>query len=406
MTDFHFQAITAEGKQVTGRIPAASAEAVVQQLQARAWLVVSVSDAMPAGTRRWQLDLSSRLMPLPVQQAFLSQLGTLLASGIVLDRALAITAELPETRAVQQGIHQIRQAIRGGASLSGAFSGSGLRFQPVVIPTIRAGERSGTLADTLSRLANHLADAHAFRTRVGNALVYPAILMVTVLLALGFLLSVVVPAFAPVFLGMDIRLPWYTRALLAASTLAQSYGVLVLVGLLLTVTVVITRFRHSAQHPRWDAFWLRMPVVGDLWRKSETARFCAGMGLMLGQGVPLLSALSECAALVQNARLRTALDDVRQAVKSGRALSAALAATGEFPHMAVQMIQAGEESGRLPAMLRDVADTFGRQTEQAANRLLAILVPAITLAMTALVGLLILAILLPIYDLTGALELP
>lgn len=406
MTDFHFHAITAEGKPVTGRLPAASAEAAIQQLQARAWLVVSVSDAMPAGSWRWSLELRSRRMPLPVQQAFLSQLGTLSASGIVLDRALAITAELPETRAMQQGVDQIRQAIRGGASLSAALSGSGLQFQPVVIPSVRAGERSGALADTLSRLADYLADAHAFRTRVGNALVYPAILMVTVLLALGFLLGVVVPAFAPVFQSMSVSLPWYTRALMTASVLAQSYGLLVLIGLLLAVTVAIYRFRRSAQHLRWDAFWLRMPVVGDLWRKSETARFCAGMGLMLGQGVPLLLALSECAALVQNTRLRTALVDVRQEVKSGRGLSAALADTGEFPHMAVQMIQTGEESGRLPAMLREVADSFGRQTEQAANRLLAILVPAITLAMTALVGLLILAILLPIYDLTGTLELP
>lgn len=376
----------------------------LQQLHGQRLYVLELSEHGVSATRTaydWhRAGLSGEL-----QYHVLEQLGTLLKAGLPLDRALAIVAELPESRQAKAMLEQVRQAVRTGGSLSSALAEASLDFSPVAVNLVRAGEAAGSLPQNLMQAASYLAQGARLRGKLLNALIYPAILMFTVVLAIGFLMTVVVPQFEALFSSLGVSLPWYTQVLLAASAALRAYGLYIVVALAGLAVWGIRYARQEAVRRVWDARALRLPILGPLWQKAEVARFCASLSVMLGQGVAMLGALAYSGAIIQNRHLRQVVDNARVAVKAGQGLSAALSQEPGFPHMALQMIQAGEESGQLPTMLAEVAAAYELQTDQASSRFLAVLVPALTLLMTAVVALVILAVLLPVYDLTGTLEL-
>lgn len=405
MIAYHYRALDSNGKPVQGQLQAESTQAAIQSLQQQRLLVIEVSDqAVRLNAPTFQL-WAKRGLDNTQQQLLMQQLGVLLKAGMPLDRALAITSELPEAESSREMMTAIRQDVRSGSSLSVAMAKHEGVFSTVALNLIRAGEASGTLPNSLSQLAAYLEQSARLKGRLVNALIYPAILMCTVMAAVLFLLVAVVPQFEALFASIGSSLPWYTQALLLVSHLIRAYAWLGLLALVVLIIIAIQAWQRPSFHIAWDKFWLKMPVIGALWQKAEVARFCASLSVMLGQGVPMLTAMTHSAGVLQNSVLREAAQKAQSAVKSGTGLSKALASSTGFPAMALQMMQAGEESGQLPHMLGDVALAYELQTEQATTRLLAVLVPALTLLMTVMVGFVILAVLLPVYDLTGNLEL-
>lgn len=404
MKPFHYRAVDEAGQAQNGQVQAVDRHAALQALQNQRLFVVALSEQGKPAAGSWPTwrakDLSDTL-----QQHLLEQLGVLLKAGLPLDRGLAIVAELPESVYARKAIDRIRQEVRSGSSLSAALAHGQDRFSPVALNLVRAGEAAGTLPQNLSQAAAYLAQGTRLKGKLVNALIYPGILMVTVVVAVLFLIVVVVPQFEALFESLGSSLPWYTQVLLAISSGLRHYGLYALIAAALLAAVAVMRWRQPAVRERWDARLLRTPIIGPLWQKVEVARFSASLSVMLSQGVPMLTALDHSGALLQNRLLRQGLASAQRQVKSGQGLAKSLGQNPGFPHMALQMMQAGEDSGQLPAMLSEVASVYELQTEQASTRLLAVLVPALTLLMTAMVALVILAVLLPVYDLTGNLDI-
>ena len=404
MAQFRFIAFDAAGQRVDGVMEAADQAEVITRLQAQGQLPVEARplDALGSASAGWRQWLVKPAFGADAQLLFTRQLATLLAAGQPLDRALGILVELPDAPKAQQAIGQIREVVRGGAPLSVAMERQHGLFSRLYLNMVRAGEAGGNLASTLERLADYLERAQQLRTRVINALVYPVILLLVVGAALLFLLGYVVPQFAQMYDSLDVQLPWFTAVVLALGALVADWWiVLVVVPCLLLLWA--GRKRHDAAFmQRLDGRLLRLRLLGPLLAKLDVARLSRTLGTLLGNGVPLLSALGIAGNVLGNRVLAADVAEATGRVRDGHSLSSALARNGNFPRLAVQMVQVGEESGALDAMLLRAADTFEAETARAIDRLLAAMVPAITLVLASIVGLVIVAVLVPLYDLTGA----
>lgn len=404
MAQFRFTALDAAGQRVDGVMEAASQAEVIARLQAQGQLPVEARplDALGSASAGWRHWLRKPAFGADAQLLFTRQLATLLAAGQPLDRALGILVDLPDDDKARRAIADIREVVRGGASLSMAMERQHGLFSRLYLNMVRAGEAGGSLHDTLARLADYLERAQQLRTRVVNALIYPAILLLVVGGALLFLLGYVVPQFAGMYDSLDVELPWFTAAVLAIGQFVRNWWI-VLVVVPALLLLLVERKRHDAAFRlRLDGWLLGRPLLGPLLAKLETARLTRTLGTLLGNGVPLLAALGIAGNVLGNRALAQDLGEVTERVRDGHPLSASLARGGRLPRLAVQMVQVGEESGALDSMLMRAADTFEADTGRAIDRLLSAMVPAITLLLASVVGLVIVAVLVPLYDLTGA----
>jgi general secretion pathway protein F len=399
---FSYKALTSAGETLEGQMEAPNADEVIVRLQDQGYMPVQAqrADAAREGGSLFAFGRKRDLDAAQVLQ-FTQQLATLLAAGQPLDRALGIMLELPDSPEARKVIERIREAVRGGAPLSVALEQQHGIFSRLYISLVRAGETGGGMDQALRRLGEYLERSRELRGKVINALIYPVLLVSLVVASIAFLLVFMVPQFEASFANLDIELAWYTRAVLGLSHALRSGWPLILALLLLVGWWLAGRFNDPAWRQRLDARMLGMRFVGPLVARLETARLTRTLGTLVDNGVPLLTALNLSGNVLSNRVLATALDAATTEVKSGAGLGYALNRQKVFPRLAVQMIQVGEESGELDSMLLKVADTFDIETRNAIDRLLAMLVPALTLLMTALVAMIILSVLLPIFDLTG-----
>ena len=402
MALYRYKALNARGEVLDGQMEAGSDAEVAARLQEQGHLPVEAKLASEAGGEpAWRALFKPQPFAGQRLVQFTQQLATLLGAGQPLDRALTILLELPEDEVARRTIEDIRDGVRGGASLSAALDRQHGTFSRLFVNMVRAGEAGGSLHETLQRLADYLERSRALRARVINALVYPAILLAMVGLSLLFLLGYVVPQFSAMYESLDADLPWFSTLILALGEFVRSWWLLILALPLLAVLWIDRKRRDPVFMRRFDGWLLQNKLAGPLVAKLDTARLARTLGTLLRNGVPLLSALGIARNVLDNRVLAADVDAAAEEVKNGIGLSAALAKGKRFPRLALQMVQVGEESGALDAMLLKTADTFEQETSVAMDRLLAALVPAVTLVLAMVVGLVILAVLSPIYDLAS-----
>ena len=403
MTQFRYQALSAAGEVLHGQMEAGSAEEVIGKLQEAGHIPVEArrADEVAAGTNWSALFQRDTLGPEQVLQ-FTEQLATLLGAGQPLDRALAILLDLPESAAAKKVIANVRDAVRGGTSLSAAMEQQHGVFSRLYVSTVRAGEIGGSLHETLARLADYLERSRALRSRVINALIYPLILVSIVSLAILFLLGYVVPQFQQMYEGLGAQLPLLTKIVLGIGNAVREFWWLIPIVLIVLIVVLDRKRRDPAWRRALDAWMLHRKLLGSLIARLETARLARTLGTLVKNGVPLLQSLTIARNVLGNRVLAEAVDVAAEEVKTGSGLAHALAKREVFPRLAVQMVQVGEESGELDGMLLKVADTFDRETAQAMDRFLIALVPALTVVMSIIVGVVILSIIIPLYDLTSS----
>jgi general secretion pathway protein F len=400
---YRYKAINARGETLQGQMEAASETEVAARLQEQGHLPVEARLASEVGGEpAWRTLL--RPKPFSGQRLvqFTQQLATLLGAGQPLDRALTILLELPEEDAARRTIAEIRDAVRSGIPLSTALDRQHGTFPPLYVNMVRAGEAGGSLEETLQRLADYLERSWQLRGRVINALVYPVIVLVVVCGALMFLLGYVVPQFAAMFESLDVELSWFTRLVLVAGLLVRDWWFVLLAAVLLALWWLDRRLRDPAFRERFDAWILQRRLAGQLVAKLETARLARTLGTLLRNGVPLITALGISRAVLGNRVLAADIESASDAVRNGVGLAAALAKGRHFPRLALQMVQVGEESGELDAMLLRAADTFDQETAHALDRMMAALVPVVTIVLSVIVGAVILAVLIPVYGLTNS----
>ena len=405
MALYRYKAVTVSGEVLEGQLDVASNDEAVAKIQdaGNIPLEIHAADGVESGGLFGRLGKRQAMNQTQVLQ-FTQQLSTLLGAGQPLDRALQILLELPESEKSKRVIERVRDHVRGGGALSDALEAEPGVFSRLYVNMVRAGEVGGALDTTLARLSNYLERAKALRESVINALIYPAILVVMVFAALFVLLAFVVPRFLPMFKDMNIELPMITKIVLFVGTTLQDWWWLIIALMFGTVILVRRRLAEPAARLAWDARVLNLRIVGPLIARLETARLARTLGTLLKNGVPLLTALTIGRNVLGNMALADAVDKASEEVKTGGGLAFALGQSKRFPRLALQMISVGEESGSLDDMLLKVADTFDVESKNTVDRLLAAMVPILTVVMTGMVAVIMMAILLPILSITSSIQ--
>lgn len=404
MATFRYKAVAPTGETLTGQMEAASREDVVARLQDGGNLPIEAVEAGAGGG--FSLDQLFRRSAMNQTQIvmFTQQLGTLLGAGQPLDRALQILSELPESEAGRRMVERIKDSVRGGGTLSSALEQQHGVFSRLYVNMVRAGEVSGSLTDTLKRLAEYLERSRQLQGTIVNALIYPAILVVMVILAVITLMVFVVPSFQPIFEELGDNLPLLTKVVLGIAGFMASFWWFVIIAIIGAVWWASKQWAIPEVRSRWEASLLTFGKVGELMQKVETARLARTLGTLLQNGVPMLTALSIARNVMNNTVLAAAVDTAAQDVKTGSGLAFALGATKRFPKLALQMIAVGEEAGELDGMLMKVADTYDIDVRNTVERLIAAMVPALTAVMTVVIGLIMLAIVQPILTMSTLVE--
>lgn len=333
-------------------------------------------------------------------------------------RALSVmvSARLPLVEALEAAARQSRTdrlravwsdaaaRVRRGVRFSDALLAHADALGPLLPQVGRIGEASGTLGVVLDRLAGHLESAHALRRKLRLALVYPALVIAVAAGAVVFLLTVVVPTFADLFADFDAPLPGPTRVVVAASDGLRDHAVVWLLGLGVTVVGVRVLLVSERGAALWDRLRLRVPVLGDLARKGASARAARTLATLLQSGVPLVEALGVAAAAAENRVVRAALADGRRRVERGSPLEPPLRRAGVFPPLLVDMVGVGEATGRLDEVLDRTADHFEREVDAAVESLTSVIEPALVVVLGVVVGGILVAIYLPMFDLVTVLR--
>jgi general secretion pathway protein F len=398
MPAFSYEALDAAGAPQRGVLQADTPRGARAALRERGLVplaVEPVAEAAPSGT------ISPRRRALSTAQLalFARQLATLATAGLPLEESLAALSEQdaePRTRAI---VAQVRARVMEGQSLAAALAEFPDSFDAVFRASVAAGESSGRLDQALSRLADDVEARESLSRSLWMALAYPLLLTAVAIAVAGGLLVYVVPQVVGVFQNLRQELPWATRALIAIADAVRDYGLAALVALALATVGGRFALRRDAVRAARDRWLLRLPLAGRLVRAADTARAARTLATLAASGVPVLEAMNLAAGTVRNLPMQAALKRAASRVREGGGFARALAESGHFPPVAVRLIASGEKSGRLDAMLEQAARAQQREVEGLLGALAAVLGPAVILAVGALVLFIVLAILLPIFEL-------
>jgi general secretion pathway protein F len=405
MARFRFKAATAAGDVLEGEVEAASRGSALEQLRRKGQLPIRVEPLIGAAASRPIRTTGRRTNRLPPREVTLltRELATLLKAGLPLDRSLALTLEMAEHTAVRKFIERLLQAVRGGLSLAQALEAERPRLPSIYVGMVSAGEAGGALPAVLERLSDALEQAEALKETVRSAMAYPALVLVVAIGSLAVLLTVVLPEFRPLFESSGAEVPASTAALIALGEFLSRYWWAILLLLLLLGLAISAHNRTPEGRMRRDRLLLDAPLLGDVVRKTEVARFCRTLGTLCGNGVPILDALRIAGDAVANHAIAESIRMLGQELRRGERMAPHLARSGVFPRMAVQLVQVGEESGELSAMLLRVSQIYDEEVKRSLQRLISMLVPAITIGLGLMVAGIVatmLSAILGTYDLT------
>ncbi|MDP2999537.1 MAG: type II secretion system F family protein [Bryobacterales bacterium] len=334
---------------------------------------------------------------------FNQQFVTLFRAGLPILKSLDLLAERLTEPKLGRHVQAVRDDVRNGTLLSDAFRKQGV-FPPMYVTTILAGEKSGALGEVLERYIAYQRLSLAVRKKIMLSLLYPSVLIVLVLCLIVFLVTYVVPNFAELYRSMSADLPLMTQILIAVGTTARNYVLAGFLGLVGAVVGFRYWSRGEAAREKIDAVKLRVPILGEIWIKFQVAQLGRVMSTLLQGGIPLVQALETASESVGTSLLRKALDKSRKSVKEGQSLSSSLSATGIVPGLAIDMIEVGESTGALPAMLASVAEFYEDDVNTRMTAALALIEPAIMIFMGCFVAFVLVALYLPIFSLADTLR--
>ena len=395
---YAWRGIDREGRVVTGEMPATTPEEVRLQLRSQRIRATRIQRqyTWPA----WLTWHSTPRTTVRDIMQFTRQLATMLHAGVPLLQAFQILERGENNAALQAVLRSLNADIEGGMALNLALRRHAA-FDDMYCNLVAVGEVAGMLDTMLERLANHLEKSEALRTTVRTALVYPAAVMGIATVVLVLILVFVVPAFQNIFASFGAELPWLTRCVIALSEGLQEYGLhlfLTLMGLAWWLRRLIQKHTHWQRH--LHRVLLRVPIAGTLTRNACTARWTRTLATLFAAGVPLTEALEAVQGVTGHLLFQTATQDIQAQLIQGRTFSQGLESKqGLFPNMVVQMCAIGEESGALDHMLEKTADHFEREVNSTVARLSTLFEPFIMVVMGLLIGGLVMALYLPIFQL-------
>ena len=400
MSGFEYSALDARGRETRGVVEA-DTERHARSLLREQGLAPLVVEGIRAAAAA-QSGLRERFSRPGLSRSGLAlltrQFATLVGAGLTIEECLNVLIEQSDSPGAKRLLAAVRARILEGQSLSRGLADYPGSFPQIYRAMVEAGEQSGRLGDVLERLADYTENREALRDKVVIAFIYPVLVTVVALAVIGLLLVYVVPQVTRVFANLGQALPLATRILIAISDFARASGAVWLAGLVAALIAAKLLLRDEARRHRWHRWLLRVPLVGRLIRGVNAARFADTLGILTASGVPLLASLQSAAAVLTNLPMRAAVDEAVRRVREGGALAPALGAAKLFPPLVIHLIASGEATGRLDTMLARAAEAQSRELENWVRGLTALLEPLLILAMGMVVLFVVVAILLPIFE--------
>ena len=395
MEAFQYQALDAAGRTVSGVVQADTARQARVQLRAQGLLpsMIGHVDARERARQVWARGLSSAELSLTTRQ-----MATLLEAGLTMEQSLNALIEAATEPATREVLTGVKTEVTAGLSFAGALGAYEKSFPDFYRALVQGGEESGALPTVLQHLADYLDARQALKQKTGLALLYPVLVTVVALAIVTGLLVYVVPQVVQVFQQSRQSLPLLTRALIALSDFLRAtwpYIVAIIVG---TAVAARMALRRDSARYGWHAFLLRLPWLGSLIRGVNTSRFASTLAILVGGGVPLLSALASGARVMTNLVMRQAIERAIERVSEGASLARALGETRAFPPLLIHLVASGEVSGKLEQMLNRAAHLETQALERRLAVFLTLLEPVMILVMGGVVLMIVLAILLPIIE--------
>lgn len=403
MPQYHYSAMTADGRRVDGECEAADDAGAMQVLRERRLAPLALSAAKVASERQ------TAARPTAIRRRDIvhltGQLAALLKASLPLSRALKNLEEQSSHAGLQQMLADIHDHVSQGSTFAAALGRYPKQFSPLFISMVEAGELSGALVSSLERLADMMETDQALRARLQGALTYPCIMVAVLVTSIGILMTFVLPKFAAILSDLGGALPLPTRVLMGISQFCASWWWLVL---LLTAALAFGLWRYvqsTTGRVRFDALKLRLPVFGQLVQEITLARFSLTLGSLLRNGVPVLSALGSARNIVGNVIVAELVGGIAGEMRDGLSFSEALKTRRSFfPPLVAGMVGTGEQAGNLPDMLEKVGDYYAKEADARIRFLTTLMEPAIILVMGVVIGFVIMAILVPIFSIQSMIK--
>jgi general secretion pathway protein F len=409
MPVFAYRGLASDGRSVAGVIDADNprgARGKLRDLGIFPTEVAAEEGAAPIQTRnlRSWMPTFRRKIPAAELSLFTRQLSSLLGAGVQLVDALSALGGQSSRPATKKTISQVRESVREGSSLADALAAHPDVFSDLYIGMVRAGETAGALEGVLDRLAEYNERQSEFVSKVRGALTYPIIMMAVGGAIMGFLVTYVVPQVATIFDQQHVVLPLMTRVLIGLSNFLSAYWLLLLIAIVGIIAGIFAGLSTKRGRRLYDIWLLRLPYIGPTVIRVICARFARTLATLLKSGVQLVPALTAVRRVVTNGLLSDAVEASRDSIRAGHGMGDTLSRSGLFPTLLVEMIKVGERSGELEQMLERVADNYEREVENSLGLMTTMLQPLMTLAMAAVILFMMMAVLLPIFQLNQLMQ--
>lgn len=402
MPVFAYRGLSSEGRPIAGVVDADSARTARGKLRTMGIFPTDINEEMagrPKSIRSFMPSFGRRLPPAELS-LLTRQLGTLLGAGVQLVDALGTLADQASRSVAKKMLSQVRERVREGTSLADALNAHPDIFSELYVSMVRAGEQAAALETVLDRLADYSERQQEFVSKVKGALTYPLIMMVVGTAIMGFLVTFVVPQVATIFQQNKAALPLATQWLIALSNFLTEDWLAILIGLVALVAGISYGLSTTAGRRYYDTWILRIPYLGPTVTRTVCARFARTLSTLLSSGVQLLSALDAVKLVVTNGLIREAIQKSREEIRGGHGMGQTLAASGLFPPLLIEMIRVGERSGELERLLERAADAYEKEVQNSLSQMTTLLEPVMTIVMAAVIVFMMLAVLMPIFQLS------
>ncbi len=398
MKIFEYQGLSNAGEKQVGRIESVSRDTAIETLQHRGIVITLIKESGVSS-----LSALSFFNRVPAKDVvFMSrQISTLFEANVSAFKAFSLIADQAENQILKQQLQSVTNDLSSGSTISQALSQYPETFSNFFVNMVRSGEESGKLSETFVFLADYLERQYELTNKTRNALIYPAFVIIVFFGVMILMMRFIIPKLGEMILSSGQEVPVFTRIVIATSTFFVDYGLIMLI-LAVALIVVFAFFLKSTAGKEWmDKMKISTPVIKNLYQKLYLARIADNLDTMLSSGIPIIRTLEVTSSVVGNLTYEKIIKEVAEEVKAGVSLSNALSKHNELPSMLSQMVRVGEETGMLGQVLRTLGKFYKREVEQAINTIIALIEPAMIIMLGLGVGILLVSVLMPIYNLAN-----
>jgi len=399
---FKYTAITDKGEKREGTIEAVSRELATSGLQRRGLIVTSLKNEKES--KKWFEITLFEKVPLKDVVILSRQMSTLFEAQVSALKAFSLLAGNTENKLLSRKLTQIVSDLQAGSSIAGALEKHPDIFSNFYVNMVKAGEESGKLTQVFSYLADYLDRQYALTSKTKHALVYPGFVIGIFIVVMTLMFTMIIPKLSAIITESGQEVPFYTKIIMNISSFMVDYGIFMLILVVVGVFYLIHLSRSKKGKAILDDVKLHTPILGNLYKKLYLARIADNMDTMLSSGIPIIRAIEITAGVVGNKRFQAIMFEAMEAVKAGRSFSQAMETHPEIPKIMPQIIRVGEETGSMSSILKMLAKFYNREVDEAVDTLVGLIEPFMIVALGLGVGLLLVSVLVPIYNIAGGIQ--